>query len=41
MARITVQDCLEKVDNRFHLVRVASEESKAIHEWQRAISGMG
>ena len=26
MARITVEDCLEQVENRFHLVRVASKE---------------
>tara|TARA_B100001094_G_C18139707_1_gene777122 strand:- start:523 stop:927 length:405 start_codon:yes stop_codon:yes gene_type:complete len=30
MARITVEDCLEKVDNRFHLVRVASKRARQI-----------
>jgi|TARA_B110000259_G_scaffold162218_1_gene186830 DNA-directed RNA polymerase subunit omega len=30
MARITVQDCLEKVDNRFHLVRVASKRARQL-----------
>ena len=28
MARITVEDCLEKVTNRFHLVRVASKRAR-------------
>ena len=30
MARITVEDCLEKVDNRFHLVRVASKRARQL-----------
>tara|TARA_B100000965_G_scaffold338326_1_gene305488 strand:+ start:1207 stop:1602 length:396 start_codon:yes stop_codon:yes gene_type:complete len=30
MARITVEDCLEKVENRFHLVRVASKRARQI-----------
>ena len=30
MARITVEDCLEKVNNRFHLVRVASKRARQI-----------
>ena len=30
MARITVEDCLEKVDNRFHLVRVASKRARPL-----------
>ena len=30
MARITVEDCLEKVTNRFHLVRVASKRARQI-----------
>ena len=30
MARITVEDCLEKVTNRFHLVMVASKRSRQI-----------
>lgn len=27
MARITIEDCLEKVDNKFILVRVAAQRS--------------
>lgn len=30
MARITVEDCLDKVDNRFELVMVASKRSRQI-----------
>ena len=30
MARITVEDCLEKVDIRFHLVRVASKRARQL-----------
>lgn len=30
MARITVEDCLEKENNRFALVRLASKRAKAI-----------
>lgn len=30
MARITVEDCLEHVDNRFELVMVASKRARAI-----------
>ncbi|MCG8533922.1 MAG: DNA-directed RNA polymerase subunit omega [Pseudomonadales bacterium] len=30
MARVTVQDCLEKVDNRFSLVLVASKRARQI-----------
>ena len=30
MARITVEDCLEKVNNRFHLVRVASKRARQL-----------
>ena len=30
MARITVEDCLERVDNRFHLVRVASKGARQL-----------
>ena len=30
MARITVEDCLEKVTNRLHLVRVASKRARQI-----------
>jgi DNA-directed RNA polymerase subunit omega len=30
MARITVEDCLDKVDNRFELVMVASKRARAL-----------
>ncbi len=30
MARITVEDCLDKVDNRFELVMVASKRAHAL-----------
>ena len=30
MARITVEDCLEDVDNRFELVMVASKRARAL-----------
>ena len=30
MARVTVEDCLEFVDNRFHLVLVASKRARQI-----------
>ncbi|MEJ2060512.1 MAG: DNA-directed RNA polymerase subunit omega [Gammaproteobacteria bacterium] len=30
MARITVEDCLDKVDNRFHLVLVASKRARQV-----------
>jgi len=30
VARVTVQDCLEKVPNRFHLVLVASKRARQL-----------
>lgn len=30
MARVTVEDCLEFVDNRFHLVMVASKRARQL-----------
>lgn len=30
MARVTVEDCLDKVENRFELVMVASKRARAI-----------
>ena len=30
MARVTVDDCLDKVDNRFELVMVASKRARAL-----------
>lgn len=32
MARVTVEDCLEKVDNRFLLVMLASKRVKQIYK---------
>ena len=31
MARVTVQDCLEKVENRFELVMIASRRARQLH----------
>lgn len=43
MARVTVEDCLSKVDNRFELVMVASKRARQIatggHEPLVAIEG--
>ena len=33
MARITVEDCLEHVDNRFELVMIASKRARAKNRW--------
>jgi len=30
MARVTVEDCLDKVDNRFHLVLVAARRARQL-----------
>jgi DNA-directed RNA polymerase subunit omega len=30
MARITVEDCLEKIQNRFHLVLIASKRARQV-----------
>lgn len=32
MARVTVEDCLEKVENRFLLVLLASKRSKQLYK---------
>lgn len=37
MARITVEDCLEKVDNRFTLVLVTAERTKQLMKGARAL----
>lgn len=37
MARITVEDCLEKVPNRFALVLVAAERSKQLMKGDKAL----
>jgi DNA-directed RNA polymerase subunit omega len=33
MARVTVEDCLEHVENRFELVRLASRRARQIYQW--------
>ena len=35
MARVTVEDCLEKVDNRFLLVMLASKRVKSLYKGAR------
>ena len=35
MARVTVEDCLERVDNRFLLVMLASKRVKALYKGAR------
>lgn len=37
MARITVEDCLEKVDNRFTLVLVTAERTKQLMKGARPL----
>jgi DNA-directed RNA polymerase subunit omega len=37
MARITVEDCIEKVPNRFHLVQMASIRTKQIKKGARTL----
>jgi len=37
MARITVEDCLAKVPNRFELVVLASKRSKMIFKGQKSL----
>ena len=32
MARVTVEDCLDKVDNRFLLVHVASQRARELYK---------
>jgi DNA-directed RNA polymerase subunit omega len=39
MARITVEDCIEKVPNRFHLVQMASIRTKQIKKGARPLVG--
>lgn len=34
MARVTVEDCLEKVGNRFELVRIATKRARQISSGQ-------
>ena len=37
MARITVEDCIEKVDNRFHLVQMTAIRTKQLKKGARAL----
>ena len=37
MARITVEDCIEKVPNRFHLVQMASIRTKQLKKGARPL----
>ncbi|NNL65617.1 MAG: DNA-directed RNA polymerase subunit omega [Myxococcales bacterium] len=37
MARVTVEDCIEKVPNRFELVHVASRRTKQLKRGGRAL----
>lgn len=37
MARVTVEDCLEKVDNRFLLVMLASKRVKQLYKGSRPL----
>ena len=39
MARITVEDCIERVPNRFHLVQMASIRTKQLKKGARALVG--
>ena len=37
MARITVEDCMDKVENRFELVHLAAKRSKQLVKGSRAM----
>ena len=37
MARITVEDCIKRVPNRFHLVQMAAIRAKQIKRGSRAL----
>jgi len=41
MARITVEDCTERVPNRFHLVQMAAIRAKQLKRGSRALIGEG
>ena len=48
MARVTVEDCLEKLDNRFKLILVASKRAREIAmgseplvEWEKRQANSG
>ncbi|MDR1546245.1 MAG: DNA-directed RNA polymerase subunit omega [Deltaproteobacteria bacterium] len=38
MARVTVEDCLEKVENRFVLVHLAAERARQLKKGARPLS---
>ena len=37
MARITIEDCTERISNRFHLVQMASIRTKQLKKGARAL----
>ena len=37
MARVTIEDCLDSVDNRFALVLIASERARQIAQGQNSV----
>jgi len=37
MARVTVEDCLEKIPNRFELIHIASKRVKQMAKGSRAL----
>ena len=39
MARITIEDCVEKVPNRFHLVQMAAIRAKQLKRGAQALVG--
>lgn len=41
MARITVEDCLDHVDNRFELVMVSSKRARQLATRKRPTSSLG
>jgi DNA-directed RNA polymerase subunit omega len=38
MARVTIEDCLEKVENRFVLVHLAAERARQLRKGARPLS---
>jgi DNA-directed RNA polymerase subunit omega len=41
MARITVEDCIERVPNRFHLVQMAAIRAKQLKRGSKALIPVG
>jgi DNA-directed RNA polymerase subunit omega len=37
MARITIEDCIARVPNRFHLVQMVAIRAKQLHKGARAL----